>query len=92
MPEVSTNELSTYWGSLRNHWGGYCRPLSPIDLERREGLAESGWPIDFEELGRYYGAASDVVEVGSPRFFDRNYWQEKTGKPIPEMPSGRMDL
>ena len=63
-----------------------------IDLERREGLPESGWHIDFEELGRYYGAASDVVEVGSPRFFDRNYWQEKTGKPIPEMPSGRMDL
>lgn len=87
-----TGSRLRFFGGSSNHWGGYCRPLSPIDLERREGLAESGWPIDFEELGRYYGAASDVVEVGSPRFFDRNYWQEKTDKPIPEMPSGRMDL
>jgi choline dehydrogenase-like flavoprotein len=81
-----------YLGGSSNHWGGWCLTLHPIDLEQRDWLPDSGWPVSFDELQHYYEAASDIVEVSPARFFDRIYWQEKTGKDLPEMPSKRMDL
>ena len=81
-----------YFGGSSNHWGGYCRTLHPIDLEQRDWLPDSGWPFGFDELQRYYEAASVIVEVSPARFSDRVYWQERTGEDLREMPSGRMDL
>ena len=81
-----------YFGGSSNHWGGLCRTLHRIDLERRDWLPDSGWPFGFDELQRYYEAASVIVEVSPARFSDRVYWQEKTGEHLREMPSGRMDL
>ena len=81
-----------YFGGSSNHWGGLCRTLHRIDLERRDWLPDSGWPFAFDELQRYYDAASAIVEVSPARFSDRVYWQEKTGEHLREMPSGRMDL
>ena len=81
-----------YFGGTSNHWGGWCFTLRPIDLEQRDWLPNSGWPLDFDELQRYYEAASVIVEVSPARFYDRVYWKEKTGENLREMPSGRMDL
>ena len=81
-----------YFGGSSNHWGGWCLTLHPIDLEQRDWLPDSGWPLGFDELQRYYEAASVIVEVSPARFSDRVYWQEKTGEDLREMPSGRMDL
>ncbi len=81
-----------YFGGSSNHWGGWCLTLHPIDLEQRDWLPDSGWPLGFDELQRYYEAASGIVEVSPARFSDRVYWQEKTGDDLREMPSGRMDL
>ena len=81
-----------YFGGSSNHWGGWCLTLRPIDLEERDWLPGSGWPLSFDELQRYHEAASVIVEVSPARFYDRVYWQEKTGEDLREMPSGRMDL
>jgi choline dehydrogenase-like flavoprotein len=46
-------------------WGGRCVPLDPIDLERRDWVAGSGWPIGWEELARYYPQAQEYCEAGA---------------------------
>lgn len=65
-----------FFGGTTNHWAGWCRPLDPIDFERREWVADSGWPLKREELVPFYRRAQDVCQLGpfeySPtRWFDR---------------------
>lgn len=81
-----------YFGGSSNHWAGFCRSLDPIDLEPRDWVPDSGWPFAFDELQRYYEAASAIVEIAPARFTERDYWQGRTGEAVPEMPSGRMGL
>ena len=38
-------------------WGGWCRPLDPIDLKPRAWIAHSGWPFDFEAIAPHYARA-----------------------------------
>lgn len=59
-----------YFGGSTNHWGGYCRPLEPVDFARRPWVVGSGWPIDRADLDPYYGRARPIVglaaEEGDP--------------------------
>lgn len=77
-------------GGSTNHWGGYCVPLEPIDFEARAWLPHSGWPFGHEELDPYYGPACQVVEIGSRRFDDPEYWQRQTGTPMLQQATGRL--
>lgn len=71
---VTTTRLR-YFGGTTNHWAGYCRPLRPVDLETRPGLARSGWDLPYEELARWYPAATEVLGLSSDRF-DPAHWAE----------------
>lgn len=51
-------------GGSSTRWGGRCMPLDPIDFEPRDWVADSGWPIRYEDLLAHYRAASDWVEAG----------------------------
>jgi choline dehydrogenase-like flavoprotein len=51
-------------GGASSIWGGRCVPLDPIDLELRDWVPESGWPIDHAALARFYPAAQDACEAG----------------------------
>jgi len=46
-----------FFGGTTAIWGGRCAELDPIDLERRDYVAHSGWPIGWDELERWYGEA-----------------------------------
>ena len=81
-----------FFGGSTNHWGGYCRPLDAIDFEQRDWVPFSGWPIAVDELAPYYTQATDIVEIGSGRFDDLDYWQQVTGERLPEFTTGRMRL
>lgn len=54
-----------YFGGTSNHWGGWCRPLDPIDLEERPWVPHSGWPIGYEELEPWYERAHRILEIPS---------------------------
>ena len=41
------------WGGATLAWSGRCVPLDPIDLEPREWIPNSGWPIGYGELQPY---------------------------------------
>ncbi|WP_337658408.1 GMC family oxidoreductase [Sphingorhabdus sp. Alg231-15] len=46
-----------FFGGTTAIWGGRCAELNPSDLERRDWVPHSGWPISFEELRPYYDSA-----------------------------------
>ena len=81
-----------FFGGSSNHWGGYCRPLDPIDFETRDWVPFSGWPLAFDELASWYEPASEIVQVAPGHFNDSRYWQQQTGEPIPEPATGRLRL
>jgi choline dehydrogenase-like flavoprotein len=49
-----------FFGGTTAIWGGRCAELDPIDLERRDYVEHSGWPIGWEELTRWYDEARPV--------------------------------
>lgn len=54
-----------YFGGSTNHWGGWCRPLDPVDFEKRNWIANSGWPISRSDLEAYYRGAESFVGINS---------------------------
>jgi len=46
-----------FFGGTTAIWGGRCAELDPIDLERRDYVPHSGWPIGWDELARWYEEA-----------------------------------
>jgi choline dehydrogenase-like flavoprotein len=46
-----------FFGGTTAIWGGRCAELNPIDLEKRDYVPHSGWPIDYTELERWYREA-----------------------------------
>lgn len=52
------------FGGTTSLWGGRCIPLDPLDFERRTYVSNSGWPIRYEELAKYYPRALDYCDAG----------------------------
>lgn len=52
------------FGGSTTIWGGRCVPYDPIDFERREYVANSGWPISYEEVAKYYPKAMAYCDAG----------------------------
>ncbi len=50
-------------GGTANRWGGWCRPLDAVDLEQRDWVEHSGWPIGYEDLAAWHGPAADFLEL-----------------------------
>ena len=71
--EADESRLRMFGGST-NHWTGWCRPLEPIDFEKREWVAHSGWPFDKSHLDPFYARATEVLELPSARF-DAPAWE-----------------
>ena len=46
-----------FFGGTTAIWGGRCAELDPIDLEKRDYLPLSGWPIGWDELQLWYREA-----------------------------------
>jgi choline dehydrogenase-like flavoprotein len=70
--EPHESRLRIFGGST-NHWTGWCRPLEPIDFEKRDWLPHSGWPFDKSHLDPFYERATEILELPSARF-DASAW------------------
>lgn len=53
-----------FLGGATNHWGGWCAPLSPLDLAHRPWVPASGWPIDWDALEPWYPQAHRICQLG----------------------------
>jgi choline dehydrogenase-like flavoprotein len=65
------------FGGTTSIWGGRCVPLDPIDFERRDYVANSGWPISYDEVARYYPRALEYCDAGT---FDFSVEKSLPGK------------
>ncbi|MET0181047.1 MAG: GMC family oxidoreductase [Novosphingobium sp.] len=78
-----------FFGGTVAIWGGRCAVLDPIDFERRDWVAHSGWPISRTDLDPYYAQANATLEVGE---FDygADVWAT-LGVPDPGFDPARID-
>jgi choline dehydrogenase-like flavoprotein len=53
------------FGGTTGIWGGRCMPFDAIDFERRDWIADSGWPFGLDALLPYYPEANRICEVGA---------------------------
>ncbi len=51
------------FGGSTFHWSGWCRPLEPLDFEKRDWVPHSGWPIGYAELVPWYRKAMPWIDI-----------------------------
>jgi choline dehydrogenase-like flavoprotein len=56
------------FGGTTGTWGGRCVPFDPIDFEKREYIADSGWPISYADVARHYPRAMSYCDAGAFEF------------------------
>lgn len=69
------------FGGSSNRWGGWCRPLDPVDYTRRDWLPLSGWPIGAEDVAPYEDDAARLCELANARF-DLTSWCHRMAPPL----------
>jgi choline dehydrogenase-like flavoprotein len=69
-------------GGSSKVWAGWCRPLDAHDLQPRDWIPLSGWPLDFDVLNDYYVRAAKVCGLGSSGFSLRDWPGMFDGKPL----------
>ncbi len=52
-----------FFGGTTAIWGGRCAEFDPIDFERRDWVAHSGWPITPDDIRTYLGEAREMLGV-----------------------------
>lgn len=67
------------FGGTTNHWTGHCRPLDPIDFERRDCVPHSGWPISDTQLRSYYEQAQPILGLPPYHYGDLDFLVEQSG-------------
>ena len=50
-------------GGTMHLWGGNCRPLDPIDFQRRDWVPNSGWPLAHADLAPYLEEAHRLLRL-----------------------------
>lgn len=87
--DVNVNRLR-YFGGTTNHWAGHCRPLDPIDFEKRAWVPHSGWPINRKELDPYYIKAQPILGLGEYKYEDLDYFTADTRLPALQFDENRL--
>jgi choline dehydrogenase-like flavoprotein len=79
-----------YLGGSTNAWGGWCRPLDPIDFESRPWVEQSGWPFAMSALAPFYRRAHEICQVASDDYDPEHVVAElghPRAKPLPFDPA-----
>jgi choline dehydrogenase-like flavoprotein len=71
-------------GGTSNLWGGQLVEFNPIDMNGRDWLAGSRWPVSFSELASYYPSTYEALGIDPIAQQDDAVWEE-IGKPRPEL-------
>ena len=77
-----------FFGGTTAIWGGRCAEFDPIDLEKRDYVPHSGWPIGWEELERYYAEARPLFGLPRERLTPRTF--REAGVPLPDFDPDRL--
>lgn len=64
------------FGGATRAWFGQCIRLDPIDFEKRDWVAHSGWPIAAADLDAFYDRAEAMLGIGKP-VYDARIWRQE---------------
>jgi choline dehydrogenase-like flavoprotein len=56
-------------GGSTTRWAAQCRMMERLDFERRDWIADSGWPFKLDHLKRFYAKAAETCQLSG---FDVN--------------------
>lgn len=73
-PDPTYSRLRMLGGSS-NHWENGTEPFDPIDFEKRDWIDNSGWPIGYSEVSKFYPDAEKYCGVGGEGY-DAKTWSE----------------
>ncbi|MGH8627107.1 MAG: GMC family oxidoreductase [Gammaproteobacteria bacterium] len=76
-------------GGTTTRWYGKCLPLDAIDLQERNYVPYSGWPIRAADLSTYYKKAHQYLDVGENEYRVEN---GIPGAPVEMIPGFRSDI
>jgi choline dehydrogenase-like flavoprotein len=65
-------------GGATRIWGGWCRPLDPIDFTERSWVPNSGWPFGHDSLRPHYQRAHAICGLGEVDY-DPPAWAKRVG-------------
>jgi choline dehydrogenase-like flavoprotein len=60
--DAGTSRMRVFGGSC-TLWGGGCIPLSDADLEPRDWVPDSGWPLRYADLAPWYAKAREFCRI-----------------------------
>lgn len=58
-------------GGSTTRWGGQALIFNKIDFENRSWVKNSGWPIEYSELTKFYNEANEFMELDSFDYDDK---------------------
>ena len=68
-------------GGTTNIWSGCSAPFTELDMQNREWIPYSGWPIARKELDSYYIRAHELLPLGNYDY-DADYHQKTYEKKL----------
>lgn len=77
-----------FFGGTTAIWGGRCAEFNPIDLERRNWVPHSGWPISLADLRPYYDEARSLL--GLPPLESPEALWLQLGRTVPRFAKGSL--
>jgi len=60
--DAGTSRMRVFGGSC-TLWGGGCIPFADSDLEPRDWVPDSGWPLRYADLAPWYERARDFCRI-----------------------------
>jgi len=75
--DAGTSRMRVFGGSC-TLWGGGCIPLADSDLEPRDWVPDSGWPLRYADLAPWYAKAREYCQIGPEHAFGPGSFQGPT--------------
>ena len=78
--DAGTSRMRVFGGSC-TLWGGGCIPLADSDLEPRDWVPDSGWPLRYADLAPWYAKAREFCRIDPAHGFDQGTFEGPTPRP-----------
>jgi choline dehydrogenase-like flavoprotein len=79
--DPATCRMRAFGGSA-NVWGGGCIPLHSMEMEPRDWVPHSGWPMTYGELEPYYRQARALCGVETHEFVPGSFLTPPARMPV----------
>ena len=77
-------------GGTSTIWGGRCVPYDPLDFDERPYIADSSWPIGYQDIAGYFQRTCDWFLCGNAEFDINNIPEIKQKSIVPGLPEGEV--